>query len=80
MVCGDFDGNGTVGARDRTVQTENWTGAMQGGGTKQHEDGDCDGDGDVDTLDQTGMLQNWSYPIFSGLADLIYDPTTETVS
>ena len=83
---------GDVDSADRTIQTQNWTGALPDGeGDKTFAEGDCDGDGDVDTADQTGLIQNWTgaiapagnigqNPAGSGPdADLIYDPADGNV-
>ena len=62
--CGDFDLEHQfldVDSADRTIQTQNWTGAlMPGEHGKEFYEGDCDGDTDVDTFDQIGLIQNWT--------------------
>ena len=60
-LLGDLDGDGDVDAADRTLITQNWTGAlMPGSGDKSFEDGDLDQDGDVDSADVTLFAQNWT--------------------
>ena len=59
-LCGNFDGDMDVDTADRNIQVQNWTGALQEGGTATFDQGDCDGDGDVDTADQNGLVQNWT--------------------
>ena len=56
----DTDLDGDVDAADRTVLTTNWTGALQGEGTKLPSDGDCDLDGDVDAADITILVSEWT--------------------
>ena len=60
VIPGDLDGDGDVDSADRTIMVQNWTGALQSGGTATLEQGDLDGDGDVDTADLTLFTSNWS--------------------
>ena len=60
LTCGDFDRDSDVDSADRTVQTVNWTGALEMGGDRTFADGDCDFDGDIDTFDQVTMIGNFT--------------------
>ena len=57
----DFDLDGKVNQRDKTILDENWTGAIvDGSGTATFGEGDCDGDGDVDTIDKVRLILAWT--------------------
>lgn len=82
----DVDSDGDVDAADRTVQTTNWTGALQGEGTKLPSDGDCDLDGDVDAADVTILVGEWTgASMASGVtsdftnASTLHQPVSHTV-
>ena len=86
-LCGDFDSDGDVDTADRTILTQNWTGAsIAGTFDRTFEQGDCDSDGDVDTADQTGLLQNWTgaqQAAIAGNADeseLVFDRRTGRIA
>ena len=85
-LAGDADKDGDVDTADRTILTQNWTGALPPGeGKKTMNEGDFDMDGDVDGADLTAQVSNWTGAMNAGsagsggLADLVYDPATGTL-
>ena len=57
----DFDVDGDVDTADRTILTQNWTGALGVGvGTSTQAQGDADCDFDVDSADITVLVQEWT--------------------